>query len=264
MKTIEKIHNEFDSAVEVLEKISNEKQEMANSISDNPPDTNDNDGVFLLDLGFSNTTLAKKSLEYRVQKKNNDDKRSSYLHQSKAIKENVDFYKNAFPFHKFILYSQVLQICEKYNLYLGSSSLYKGDIPKKNIEEMKNFPLQKYQSLISQCVPFLSSIEPICSQLGNTFSTRPRGDAGIHPYICAPYSSFETKNTDTVGKEIFSINKENGLINPFKFKIPKPEPKDPIVLLPVTTKQLKQIGFIVVTKWGKEAEDESLVVPKNN
>jgi hypothetical protein len=130
--------------------------------------------------------------------------------------------------------------------------LYKDDIPSKNIKELENFDYSKITKNDEfKCKPFENI--PL-SEYKYTY-----GDY-LNLYICAPLSSFEvTKNETIVGKEIFKLKKVG-----YQFGLnPKKEVKDPIILIPVLTK-LSQFGFIVITKWGKEADDLDLQVPINN
>jgi len=257
MKTIQQIHNDFDQAAETLVKISNEKQKIADSINEPTPDNDYEDSVLLASLGFSNISLVKKTNEFIKNKQNTVKEKLEYVEESSAINKTVEFYKAKFPFHKFILYSQVINICEKYNLYLAHSSFYKGEIPKKNIQELRDFPFHVYKK--NHLKPSLDPRSGIFDQMLQISYYQD----DIVTYICAPYTEFDTKNAEIIGKEIFLKNTKD-FISPFKFKTIKPAPKDPIILLPVLAQELNQIGFLVITKWGLEAEDESLIVPENN
>jgi hypothetical protein len=44
-----------------------------------------------------------------------------------------------YPQYKFIPEKEAKAICKKYGLVMGDSSLYKGDIPLKNLKEMETF-----------------------------------------------------------------------------------------------------------------------------
>jgi len=266
MTTIEQIHAEFDTAVDKLVQISEERQKAAESTVIPKEEQDYEDGKFLESIGFSNTSLAKKANEFDQSLSRITSSKEQNIEISKKIDEVVRKYQSAFPFHKFILYSQVLKICEKYNLHLAPSVYYKGDIPKKNIEEMKNFPwnrLQKDDKHGNQKFSiFLDHRYPIFTQnKGYTGYTSLNSN-----YICAPLNEFNLEGTSIIGKEIFEEFREStdAKIKNFKYRKPVKLPKDPIILVPVNSKPLLEPGFLVVTKWGPEAEDPSLVVPQNN
>lgn len=257
MNTIEKIHQDFDLAVDRLKKIADERKKEAKSLKDPKKVDFLDDAEFLEDIGFQNVSIVGEKNNYKKSVEEVAKERTQKSQISEYISENITFFSNIFPFHKFILYSQVIQICEDYNLYLGPASLFKGDIPKKNIEEIKNFPFDIYKSPDFGKMITFKVDQPICNQ--------PEGFSHLSDnslvYICAPIKEFNRKNTNITGKEIYKNKFE---LNPLKMRMPMKMIKDPIVLLPVRTKGLREPGFIVITKWGKEAEDSRLVVPKNN
>lgn len=257
MDTIEKIHQDFDLAVDRLKKIAEDRKKEAESLKNPQKSEFFDDAQFLDDLGFRNVSIVDQKNNYKktVEKINKERRQKS--HVSESIERNIELFTNIFPFHKFILYSQVIQICEDYNLYLGPVSFYKGNIPQKNIDEIKNFPFDTYRSGDFDRWLRLVPHEPICNQR----MEKEHFSNGISLYICAPLNEFNRKNTNITGKEIYE-NKFD--LNPLRLEIPKKMPKDPIVLLPVRVKGLNDPGFIVITKWGKEAEDSRLVVPMNN
>lgn len=275
MKTIvELIHEDFDVAVENLIAISEGIRQKNESIQLPEKDQDFETGVFLTSLGFTNTPKAK-SVEV-LRETENQLKNQKFRNEKicSSINSVVSRYQATFPFHKFILLSQVLKICEKYNLYLSPAPFFKGEIPDKNIQELKNFPYEKY--LTYDIFVSATSTKPISYQSMNDnfrFSSQFRNVAYnekgkdyisyITSYICAPKEDFDLKNKNIIGREIY----EDEEIGKSFFSIPKPEkaPKDPIILFPVCVRELpNECGFIVVTKWGLEAEDSRLVVPKNN
>ena len=254
--TTEKIHEEFDTAAEKLVAISQERERIAESTKIPQEETDYEDGKFLKSMGFSNSVLAKKAAEFETSKNLVTSDKTQNVEIAKKINTVVQKYHTLFPFHKFILYSQVIKICEKYNLYLAPAKFFQGEIPAKNIEEMKNFP---WDNLKDQKFG-LSNSEPVFNQINTTKYN------SISNYICAPLNDFNKERATTVGREIFEkpqIEKEIGL-RTFKYERPIKQPKDPIILVPVTVSPLDEIGFIVVTKWGIEANDTELQVGLNN
>ena len=263
MTTIEQIHSDFDTAVENLLSISAKRQRIADSIEIPQEEKDYKDGIWLREIGFGNTNLAKKASEYDNIAGKAISNKEQEMRSSEKIKNLVQKYQSLFPFHKFILYSQVIQICEKYNLYISPSKFYKGNIPKKNLEELKNFPFDVWEKSGSDYSDHLTllSNSPICNQSGSRTRSL---NLNKSLYICAPLNEFELEKTENIGKEIYE--KPMREINPLKFRLPEKQkaPKDPIILLPVIATELNEIGFIVVTKWGKEADDINLQVGINN
>ena len=261
MTTIEQIHSDFDTAVEILTEISDERQRKANAIEIPQEEKDYQDGVYLKNLGFEKTELAKKVDKFNSFASEVKQKKNSNFKISDSIREVVQFYQNIFLFHKFILYSQVIKICEKYNLYLSPAQFYNGEIPQKNIEEMKNFPLEKWNGNIYESRRASMNLsKPICEQIPSSMKSGP-----ARMYICAPLNEFDMEGNTSVGREIYQKgNRDKAGI--LEFKLPKKEklPKDPIILLPVQVSPLMELGFIVVTKWGEEANDLALQVGINN
>lgn len=263
MDTIKQIHNDFDTAVETLLKISAKNKKLADSLNEPTPDGDYEDGEWLAKIGFTSIDLAKKVKNFESDKSEVRKIKQEKTKESENITKTVEIFNKYFPFHKFILYSQVINICEKYNLYLGHASLYNGSIPKKNIEEIKNFPFNIYNDINFRCKPKINKSQPVCEYDNNVYIET--DERIINTYICAPLINFNQKDTLTIGKELYYKNSEKRSLNIFKFK-PKLhlQPKDPIILLPVIANAMQQIGFIVITKWGLEANDKRLIVPKNN
>jgi len=256
--TIEQIHEEFDTAAEKLIAISKERQKIAESIEIPQEETDYEDGKFLKSLGFSNSVLAKKVAEFETGKNLITSDKTRNFEISKKIDLTVRKYQALFPFHKFILYSQVIKICEKYNLYLSPAMFFKGQIPVKNIEEMKKFPWDKYKHKAVSRSLYPNS--PVFKQIKGSGTY-----INSSNYICAPLNDFNIEDATTIGREIFErpeIEKEVNIHN-FRYERPKKQPKDPIILVPVKV-DLDEIGFIVVTKWGIEANDSKLQVGLNN
>ena len=263
MTTIEQIHNEFDTAVETLVKISKDRQEIADSIEIPQEEKDYQDGVWLKELGFEKTELARKVDEFNDMSSTAKHKKRQSSEISTNINETVLQYQTIFPFHKFILYSQVIKICEKYNLYFGPAQFYQGNIPKKNIEEMKNFPYEKWDEReFNDLHQGFSLSKPVCE----TAASGGERHGNARHYICAPLNEFVQDGNTTVGKEIYKkAGRDSIAIKDFKMPKKVKLPKDPIILMPVRTSKIKgEVGFIVVTKWGEEANDPGLAVGLNN
>jgi hypothetical protein len=257
--TIEKIHAEFNTATDKLINIAKQSAKAADNIADLKETDTIEDGIFLKTIGFDNVPQAKKALDFSLSKNTLFVQKNHLSKKAEKIAKIVDNYSQTFPFNKFILYSQVIEILEKYNLFIGHSSLFKGEIPEKNVKEIKSF-FNNYKD--TKNLARINTKKPLCSNDGcESYS-----GGYMNFFICAPKADFQT------GKNIFTLEKE--IYKNDEFDIPSytkaiamnklaKQTKDPIVLLPVRT-DLNQLGFIVVTKWGLEAEDSRLIVPKLN
>lgn len=244
---VEEIHSSVDSAVDRLKVISTNYLMRSEETTDEVySDKMDN----LKKLGFKNV---RDVIEYEGKKSIYSDviKHKNLLKdKANSISEDVSFYSEIYPFHKFIYYSQLIPICEKYNLVLGSVEFYKGEIPNKNSEEIISFDYKKCNKRI-----IIKNNKPIFSQSNNGYLY----DNNNNLYICAPKTDF-IKGLTQVGIDVFKGDFTKISLKSYL----TPIPKDPIVLLPVFTKLHKQFGFIVISKWGLEADDVELMVGLNN
>lgn len=116
---IQEIHNSFDNAQEELlaqaYKIISSK-----GIAEEK-------GSRLVKLGFVNSTTAKT---YKEREK-------LYLTSTKDV-QGVEYYKQKYPFTKFLKVSQLDEICEKYGLIHAPVENYIKDVPEKNVSEIEN------------------------------------------------------------------------------------------------------------------------------
>jgi len=164
----------------------------------------------------------------------------------KRMVETTLYYKERYPFHKFIIEDMVKTICDKYDLYCGQSFNFVGSIPDKNIKEILDFKLKDEDRPESNDGVFFSwgSGSEDFSRLflldgkWNENKIESRGSKHVFLRICADKSQFDLSNIT--------------IIDGYKL-IP-----DPIVLQPVKG------GYLVVTKWGNEASDEIVVNEKMN
>lgn len=163
---------------------------------------------------------------------------SKDLHKSQQLVRLIEEYHIVYPNYKFITEDVVNKICEKYSLVFSFVDNYIGDIPEKNIKEIEYF-VRQYDIQIDKPAKFSDGM--ITFSLVSWFSD-PVGDEFREPTqkkfkIVAPEKDFNTQNKTRKGYE---------LIN------------DPIVLWPVKG------GYLIISKWGLESQDESLVNEINN
>lgn len=246
MDTIEEIHSSIDNAVDRLKNISTCYLEQSSEVV---VENFSDDAEKLSELGFKNISKVLENNTKKQQYQTTISNKKKLKNKSISISQDIVYYSEIYPFHKFIYYSQLISICEKYNLVLGSVEFYNGDIPKKNSDEIINFNYGACDRNV-----YLTNELPIFKQ---TFRTGARSNL----YICAPSKDF-VKGLTKIGVEVFKG--EHTKISLKSYIEKKRAPKDPIVLLPVWSCLEKQLGFIVISKWGLEANDVDLQVGLNN
>ena len=136
------------------------------------------------------------------------------------ISKNVIYFKVRYPNNKFITEEMVNTICKRYNLVFGDVSYYEGDIPERNILEMENFKLNNEDFTTESDFVHYQKVYVSYKPIFK---------------ICAPESEFDMTYLERIG-------------NKLELHIP-----DPIVLQPVNG------GYLIISKWGLEADDKDLV-----
>lgn len=250
-KEVELIHNDFSSAVT---EVTNRINAFASKINDinNLPNEMSQDYFNLLNkFNFQNNPDFKAheaSVNIRYK-----------LEHIEELKKSIIDYSIAFPGYKIIYLPQILNLCQKYNLFFGSVNFFKGDIPFKNLKAIDDFSKfqQKFESLHGR-ISYRNDV-PVTSQLYADLNHRESTY-----YICAPKSDFIGEGLTTIRNEIFRYD-ERIKFNKSYFSIKKPV-KDPIVFCPVKALNPGERiqTFVVVTAWGKEASDELVVNHINN
>lgn len=247
-KVIEQIHNDFDTAGEKL--LIEAKEILSKEVDCSK-------GKRLESLGF----LSSKSVVEAKQLQSEKDKK-------KELATLIEYYSIHYPNNKFITEDAVASICKKYGLLCADVSYYIGEVPEKNLKEIEAFKLRdedmqtrsnfddylamaqrqamrQAQSMMNmdwQSPLGLSSLErqirrPLYSQTLAMPTTEVTRKVKPSFKICAPENEFNTR----------------GLIKSGHHLIP-----DPIVLQPVKG------GYLIVSKWGLEGKDPSLVNEVHN
>ena len=238
-RLIAEIHNEFDTA---QERLLEEANQLLASLSPQP------EGIAerLKRIGFSNTPTVKRVEAIQQEKKMAED-------QAKLIL----YYKQTYPFLKFLTESELERICDKYNLIFAKVDRYVKEVPEKNLRDIEQAQELKEDDAIN-------ALDLKAERLRTERLARmPKEDwymEARNPYrnfympmmfsesaklglsIAAPESHFNLK----------------GLVKTSTFGWGKPEVKDPIVFRYVRG------GIQVLTKWGIEGEDPMLYNEKFN
>lgn len=239
--TIQEIHDSFDNSADRLLK----------------------EAQAIVELPISEEALLKKHLGFinaiGVQE---NDNRIKKITTNKELMKNLLELSNKYPAYKFIHESKAREICEKYGLLMGNVSLYKDDIPTKNLKEIAAFKDNNHIkeedmlyimnigfSAMSGAITNIVSYEAYLHQQKNKGQEYQRW-LGHNMYIyaetsfsiCAPKSDMKTEGMR--------------LVDGYKLEREIP---DPIVLFPV-----RDGYYVIVSKWGLEGQDASLVNEKMN
>lgn len=239
---VAEIHNEFDTATE---RLLNE----AKDILSKGDKVKQDKAQRLKSLGFSQ---AKPVIS--TQKQLEDEKKS------KEVADAIMYYQQWYPNNKFITDQEVEKICKKYSLVCGEVGYYTGDVPEKNLSEIESFKLRDEEKISRSNYDDYFDNQRMRSFMQSQRRAFGIGDIGEHMQprydnkpteyverlvtpslkICAPVKDFDTTR----------MRVEEG----YKLK----EIPDPIVLQPIKN------GYLIISKWGLEGEDESLVNEKMN
>lgn len=265
--TAAQIHKEFYAALDVA---TISVKEVKSSI--------DEEYFSNLDkFGLINTETYKKALE----KKNDDDQQRL----DQKINEFVLGIQGIMPEYRLIGYKSLLEICEKYNLYIGNITKFEGKFPKENLEELANHKkiLQGMGKKWNHAFGSYTSHdnEEITPDIKHLRTIFPTGVTHQHILASADISEFYEKHSDN--DKVFYTNAPYQIVAPRgdfnksmvevgrclmdnlgtkpKFEL-KYQPikfilEDPIVLYPVLF--LGTLFFQIVTAWGEEANDDAIV-----
>lgn len=252
---VREIHNEFDTAADKL--LEEAQGIIAKGLTSQKADL----AKKLKDAGFTNVGMVAKL-------KDEQEKITLAEDQARVVSK----YKEKYPDYKFIFRSQVKVICQKYGLVMGTAEAYIGTIPVKNIEEISSFRVDKEDIWYTR--DERTTLEPYGLQSeAERYREREeelrkaRMNSGIDPnspldimehmlkpqviwdthmyrtryfkipfHICAPLKDMKVEKHQMI--------KDNQIMS-----IPIP---DPVVLHFVPE------GYLIVSKWGEEAEDEML------
>lgn len=121
-EVIEKIHNSFSSAEQEL------LEEAQRILSEAEDDERVKRSKELAGMGFGNAEPVKKLSEENIRK-------------AERLQHMRERYKRIAPKYKFITHEKVVEICDKYNIIIGPSTRYTGDIPEKNQKEIVDFSI---------------------------------------------------------------------------------------------------------------------------
>lgn len=123
VQIIEEIHNEFDTA---QDRLLSEAKSILDNVVLSEVEKMESTAHRLKSLGFIKTALVKKA-----------DEITSKLVKSKEEASLIMYYKQTYPFLKFLTESELDRICKKWNLVYNSVRTYIKDVPEKNLKEIE-------------------------------------------------------------------------------------------------------------------------------
>lgn len=247
-ETIEDIHNQFNRSGEALLK---ETKEYLASMEYDKADK----AALLSSCGFTATAEAKEYANFG---------------NNKAIREKLVaaleyFYVN-FPQYKFITKDMADSICQKYNLVIGSTGRYKGFVPEKNLKEIAAFfDSENELSMKYHTCDYHGRCLTISKKDYDKYVQQERERNEMYSNIgkirptTEYYNSYHSeKNALLIAAPIKDMNKTNSIkTGNWLMEIP-----DPVVLAPIIHDNITL--YCIVTAWGDEASDETIVNQLNN
>jgi hypothetical protein len=130
-KPMEVIHAEFDSA---QDRILDECEKILAELKIPTETQIEKKALILKDLGFVNSEVIQQAKILKEKSQKIEQKINLTINQAKTIR----YFKEKYPFEKFITIDELNRICEKYHLIYAPAQNYIKDIPEKNVLEMKN------------------------------------------------------------------------------------------------------------------------------
>lgn len=254
-KTFKDVHTEIENEFRFLREVSNNKEKSSFFV--------DKANV-LKNVGFENSIATKL-----------------YSAISDNYNEVEDFYINCNKQYKLLLQPLLERICEKYNLFVRKPEFYIGDIPEKNVNDISNFKIMP-KNLFSSSVDISKyfnrrEIDYLLSkkiQLYDRYRNIPLNEFIEMLIEVKQEAKFNNTYWDIslikkaipdaiqivaveslFSKEAFAETRDRIISTPQKASTFEVD-LDPIVLCKIN------IGQVVVTAWGDEANDE-LVVNQN-
>ena len=249
MDLVQQIHNEVDVAV--IDHIEKSKEVL--SLKEFLWDVDDR-AETLLNLGFSSLKEVKQYSKKKELFGISSSQTKSLKSKAKEVAEFIQS-MSIYPY-KLISYSKMMQICEKYGLYLGDTKRFKGTVPDKNVQDMAGYKCPKVKKTRMSGITEEESLAYHNNGLFNYPGYTMYRYEDFNPlYIVAPLNDFDLKDASIIGNEIINYSYKD-VVAPVKIKV-----QDPIVLQPLAGPVL---FFHVITKWGAEADIQEIQNPIDN
>ena len=230
MTTVEKIHKEFREALD-SSKIEVGNVQMLEDVNSSMER--------LSSLGLERTkTYQKFSKQY--------DGQAGVLRTNKLITELQNL-ETRYPAYRLIGLKKVVEISEKYGLFVSGIKNFIGTIPAKNLSEIERHREIMRLDGKGDCAFYSNN-----QVLNHLHKNNLQGANTPTDFIAAPKQDF-CEGLTPVGRILYDDIKRPKMVLGFNIDISFPAP-DPIVLCPM--KVNNAIIFQIVTAWGPEADDD--------
>ena len=276
-RIIQNIHNDFDSA---QDRLLSQAKTLLESIHISDIGKQEQIADRLSRIGFENVPVVKQVSSLKKER----EEKGMQLVKTKEDAELIEYYKQNYPFLKFLTEHELDKICKKYNLVYAPVKNYIESVPEKNLEEIEGAQVlhsrdaakSKYFVTITRWFsgvpdevkrilrntfeyPVGFDIDDreclkIARQLGykGNYRSYIYGSGGAHIteidksglFICAPQHHFNTNGLKKKGLGFFD------------FTVTK-------IDAPIVFRYVRG-GIQVLSKWGLEASDPALLNPINN
>lgn len=252
--TVEEIHEAFYTEVDALLDSCSIKHSLESELSD-VLKKNER----LVSLGFTSTSISKVAVKEhrRIDKLENENKAKI------AIIDAIEYYSQKYPQYKFITEESVIKLCNKYKLIYGPVKNYIGDVPDKNLIDIENFSIEQKDEAYEKIVRMDWEIyrDGDCDY----------ADVKAYERTIETYKEHNFRgHTSQFNKKPFEIvapakdfNLDGMRLKDGIKLVKKPiKVEDPIVLQPV--RHGGKTHYLIVTAWGDEASDPSVMNANHN
>lgn len=127
---IAEIHNEFDTA---QDRLLDQSEKLLCELNIPTESSIEKQAERLKSIGFVNTPTVGKAESLKKHREAN----IQMVVKTKEQAETIRYYKQAYPFLKFITEDELNRICDKYNLIHAPVKNYTKDVPEKNLRDIE-------------------------------------------------------------------------------------------------------------------------------
>lgn len=173
--------------------------------------------------------------------------------------------------YKFIIKPQLERICEKYNLFVRDTEFFIGDIPESNVKELINsWVYFKHLELYINCInqPALgriidnwlleNRIYDSCNTYDHIFISYKIPIQALGSIPSSNYKPLKIAAVESLFDQKAFSKSRSRIIDTIDPPAKGQVDLDPIVLLEVIG------GYLIITAWGDEANDEIVLNPIKN
>lgn len=243
--THEKIHNDFyTEADRILQESESHKKDLL-------PNEEFEKLKKLRKLGFTNVP--------NIEPFYKDDLKRHHIKEGKKLAEAIEYFSQKYPTKRLITKEGIDKICKKYSLIYGKVSQFIGEIPKKNVDEIVNFNVDK-EDLIYKSSSWSSGSSYKYLKESKQFEFNEDMSIYAHDDIYKPFSLMIAATQKDFKLTFEQLTRIDKLSKEGIYEIP--EVLDPVVFQPVMFENTEY--FLIVSAWGPEAGDIEVINPLNN